>query len=141
MALSTKKIVLILAGVALLFIVLIGAIGGGIFWLVWEATAEPVRVTREFLEATTRGDYEHAYSLFSPSLQAERPLEQFSDTARQNPQIFKVADTTFSHRSIENDVCTLRGTLTSTEGGETPVRVTLVNESGQWRIRNFRRDE
>jgi len=138
MAMSTKKIVLILVGVGLLFILLIAGIGGGIFWLVWEWTSEPVRVTREHLDAINREDYPHAYSLLSTSLKAELSLEDFTNHVRQNPQIFKTTDSTFSNRNIENDVCTLRGTVTSTEGGKTPVRITLVKEGGQWRIRAFR---
>ncbi|MGH9779499.1 MAG: DUF4864 domain-containing protein [Candidatus Acidiferrales bacterium] len=138
MALSTKKIILILVGVALVLILLIGGIGGGIVWLVWEWTAEPVRVTREHLDAINKEDYPRAYSLLSASLQAELSLEDFTNHVRANPQIFKTSDSTFSHRNIENDVCTLRGTVTSTEGGKTPVRITLVNEGGQWRIRAFR---
>ena len=134
MAMSTKKIVLILVGVGLLFLLLIG----GIVWLVWEWTAEPVRVTREHLDAINKEDYPRAYSLLSASLQAELSLEDFTNHVRANPQIFKTSDSTFSHRNIENDVCTLRGTVTSIDGGKTPVRITLVNEGGQWRIRAFR---
>ncbi|MGH9789234.1 MAG: DUF4864 domain-containing protein [Candidatus Acidiferrales bacterium] len=136
---STKKIVFILVGVGLLFVIFIGAIGGGIFWFVWEATAEPVRVTREHLDAINQEDYPRAYGLLSASLQAELSLDDFTEHVRQSPHIFKTSDSTFSNRKIENDVCTLRGTLTSSiEGGKTPVRVTLVKEGGQWRIRGFR---
>ena len=138
MALDTKKIILIIAGVALLFVLLIGGIGGGIFWLVWKATAEPVRVAREHLDAINQEDYPRAYSYLSASLKAELSLEDFANHVRQNPQVFKTSDTTFSNRKIENDVCTLRGSVTSTEGGVTPIRVTLVKEGGEWRIRGFR---
>jgi len=91
-----------------------------------------------YLDAINREDYPHAYSLLSTSLKAELSLEDFTNHVRQNPQIFKTTDSTFSNRNIENDVCTLRGTVTSTEGGKTPVRITLVKEGGQWRIRAFR---
>jgi len=138
MALSTKKIVLILVGVGFAFILLIVVIGGGVFWVVWEWTSEPVRVTREHLEALNQEDYPRAYGHLSSSLQAELSLEEFTDLVRQNPQVFKTSDSTFSNRKIENDVCTLRGTVTSTQGGKTPVRITLVKEGGQWRIRGFR---
>jgi hypothetical protein len=135
---DTKKLFFIIGGVAVLFVVLIAAIGGGIFWLVWEATAEPVRVTRDHLDAINKEDYPRAYSYLSASLQAELSLEDFTNHVRANPQIFKTSDSTFSNRNVENDVCTLRGTVTSTDGGKTPVRVTLVKEGGQWRIRGFR---
>ncbi len=135
---DTKKLFLIIGGVAGLFVVLIVAIGGGIFWLFWEATSAPVRVTREHLDAINQEDYPRAYGLLSASLKAELSLEDFTNHVRANPQIFKTSDSTFSSRNIENDVCTLRGTVTSTEGGKTPVRVTLVKEGGEWRIRGFR---
>jgi len=135
---DTKKLFLIIGGVALLLVLLVAGIGGGIFWLVWEATAEPVRVTREHLDAINREDYPRAYDLLSASLKAELSLEDFTNHVRANPQTFKTSDSTFSNRNIENDVCTLRGTVTSTDGGKTPVRVTLVKEGGEWRIRGFR---
>ena len=138
MALSTKQIVLILLGIGLLFILLIVAIGGGVFWLVWEVTAEPVQVTRDHLDALNHEDYPRAYGYLSASLQTELSLEDFTNHVRSNPQIFKTSDSTFSNRKIENDVCTLRGTVTSTQGGKTPVKVTLVKEREHWRIRNFR---
>ena len=135
---DAKKLFLIIGGVALLFVLLVAGIGGGIFWLVWKATAEPVRVTREHLDAINQEDYPRAYSLLSQSLKAELSLEDFTNHVRANPQTFKTTDSTFSNRKIENDVCTLRGTVTSAEGGKTPVRVTLVKEGGEWRIRGFR---
>jgi len=138
MAMSTKRLALMIIGAALLIIIFIGAIGGGIFWLVWEATAEPVRVTRDHLDAINQEDYPRAYGHLSASLQAELSLEDFTNHVRANPQIFKTSDSTFSNRKIENDVCTLRGTLTSADGGKTPVRITLVKEGEQWRIRGFR---
>jgi len=138
MAISNKKIVLILVGVGLLFILLIAGIGGGIFWFVWEATGEPVRVTREHLDAMNKEDYSRAYGHLSSSLKAELSLENFTNLVRQNPQVFKTSDSTFSNRKIENDVCTLRGTVTAMDGGKTPVRITLVKEGGEWRIRGFR---
>ncbi|HXE74789.1 MAG TPA: DUF4864 domain-containing protein [Candidatus Xenobia bacterium] len=138
MTTSTKKLALMIIGAVLLVIIFIGAIGGGIFWLVWEATAEPVRVTRDHLDALNKEDYPRAYSYLSSSLQAELSLEDFAEHVRSNPQIFKTTDSTFSNRKIENDVCTLRGALTSTAGGKTPVRVILVKEGDQWRIRGFR---
>ena len=141
MATSTKKLALMIIGAALLIIIFIGAIGGGIFWLVWEATSEPVRVTRAHLDAINKEDYPRAYSCLSSSLRAELSQEDFAEHVRSNPQIFKTSDSTFSSRNIENDVCTLRGTVTSAEGGKTPVRVTLVKEGGEWRIRGFRWDD
>jgi hypothetical protein len=138
MDLNGKHVALILAGVGFLFVVLFAALGGVIFWLVWQATAEPVQVTRAHLEALNRDDYSTAYGHLSTSLKAELSQEQFAGLVRQNPQVFKTSDSTFSHREIKNDVCTLRGTVTSREGGKTPVRVTLVKEGEQWRIRGFR---
>jgi hypothetical protein len=138
MALSNKKIILILVGVGFLLILVVGGFIGGIFWIVWEATSEPVRVTREHLAATTREDYEAAYGYLSPALQAELPFEAFTELARNNPQVYKVSDTTFSNRNINNDVCTLLGSVTSVDGGKTSLRVVLVSEGGQWRIREFR---
>src|SRR5574341_1138376 len=84
---STKKILLIVAGVGLLFVLLVGGIGGGIFWLVWKATAEPTRVAREHLEAINQGDYPRAYNHLSSALKADLSQERFTEVVTQNPQV------------------------------------------------------
>lgn len=134
MATETKKIILILAGVAVLFLLL----AGGIVWLVFEMTAEPVRVVRAHLEAINQNDYPRAYGYFSAGLKAELSQEEFQSLVEQNPGIFRTSDSTFSSRSIKNNVATLRGTLTGQQGQVTPVRYTLVKEGDQWLILGFR---
>ena len=78
MAFDTKKILLIIAGVALLFVLL----AGSIVWFVFQMTAAPVRMAREHLEALNQNDYPRAYSHLSRSLQAELSLDNFTNLVR-----------------------------------------------------------
>ena len=134
---KNTKIVLIVGGVLAGFAVLILAVAGLIFWGVWQATAEPVAAVRAQLEAINRDDYERAHSHFSARLRELRTAEDFRAYVEVNQAALKTTDSTFSNRSIENNVATLRGTLTGRDGRTTPVRYVLVKENDRWVIDSF----
>lgn len=135
---KNTKIVLIIGGVLVGFAVLIIAVTGLIFWGVWQATAEPVAAVRAQLEAINRDDYERAHGYFSARLRELRTAEDFRAYVEENQAALKTTDSTFSNRSIENNVATLRGTLTGRDGRTTPVRYVLVKENDRWVIDSFR---
>jgi len=135
---KNTKIVLIVGGVLAGFVVLIIAVAGLIFWGVWQATAEPVAAARAQLEAINLDDYERAHSYFSARLRELRTAEDFRAYVEENQAALKTTDSTFSNRSIENNVAKLRGTLTGRDGRTTPVRYVLVKENDRWVIDSFR---
>ena len=135
---KNTKIVLLIGGVLLGIVVFITAIGGLIFWGVWQATSAPVEAARAQLEAINRDDYERAHSYFSARLRELRSAEDFRAFVEENSAALKTTDSTFSNRSIENNVATLRGTLTGGDGRTTPVRYVLVKENDRWVIDSFR---
>ena len=135
---KNTKIVLLIGGVLIGVVVLIVALGGLIFWGIWQATAEPVAAVRAQLEAINQDDYDRAHSYFSARLRDLRTVEEFRSFVQENLSILKTTDSTFSNRKIENNVATLRGTLTGRDGRVTPVRYVLVKENNRWVIDNFR---
>lgn len=135
---KNTKIVLLIGGGLIGVVVLIVALGGLIFWGVWQATAEPVAAVRAQLEAINQDDYERAHSYFSARLRELRSAEEFRSFVQENIAVLKTTDSTFSNRKIENNVATLRGTLTGRDGGVTPVRYVLVKENNRWVIDSFR---
>ena len=135
---KNTKIVLLVGGVFVGFAALIIGVAGLIFWGVWQATAEPVAAVRAQLEAINQDDYERAHSYFSTRLRELRSAEDFRAYVEENKAALKTTDSTFSNRSIENNVATLRGTLTGRDGRTTPVRYVLVKENSRWVIDSFR---
>ncbi|MBI4466235.1 MAG: DUF4864 domain-containing protein [Acidobacteria bacterium] len=133
-----KKQVVLIVTIVVVVLVVFGALFGGIFWWVWKTTGEPVKVIRTQLEAINQGDYARAHSYFSAGLRAERSAEDFQAFVEANAAVFKTTDSTFSSRKIQNDVATIRGTLTGQSGQVTPIRYTLVVENGRWVIASFR---
>lgn len=132
-----KHVILIVAVVALL-VLGFAAVFAGLGWWLWKATGEPVKVIRAQLEAINQGDYARAHSYFAAGLRAQRSPEEFREFVEANPAVLKTRDSTFSSRQIQNDVATIRGTLTGQSGQVTPVRYTLVQEGGRWVISSFR---
>lgn len=123
---------------ALLWIGVAVILGVGVFWFVWTATGEPVKVVRAHLAAINEGDYTKAYSLFSSTLKTEISLEQYREFVEKNAAVMKTRDTTFSSRSISGNTATLLGTLTGQKGDATSVRFTLVKQGESWLIESIR---
>src|SRR3989338_6474555 len=97
-----------------------------------------VEAVRAPLAAINQGDYARAYTYLYVSVQQQMPIEDFQGYVETNASVLKTTDTTFSNRSIENNVATLRGTHTGQDGTVTPVRWTLVHQGDRWLITAFR---
>jgi hypothetical protein len=133
-----KKTVITVVAIVAVVVVLIAAGIGGLVWFVFKATAPPVEAVRAHLAAINQGDYAGAYSYLHTSVQQQMSLEDFQGYVESNSSVLKTTDTTFSNRSIQNNVCTLRGTHTGQDGTVTPVRWTLVHQGERWFITGFR---
>lgn len=117
---------LLAAGV---FVLLIGAIIGVVFW----ATGGIVETTDDFFAAAYEGDYDTAHSLTSQRLQEQGgpdALRQFMETNGLD----KVTETSWSSRNIQNTQGRLEGTVTTESGASIPIVVELVSENDEWRI-------
>lgn len=115
-------------------LVLAVAVVAVIFVTVSRLTAAPEQVAREFLAATTRGDFAAAHAYFAAPLKEKQPLPALEAVARETPSIFRVTDVSFSNRSIDMQGATLAGTATLAAGTQLPVSFTLVREGDTWRL-------
>ncbi len=86
------------------------------------------------LAAFKAGDVDAAYAETSIAYRKTMSKAQFADFLRANPALREVTDRTFTTRSRENDVGTVKGTLKTAEGGVIPVEYRLVQENGAWKI-------
>lgn len=115
-------------------LVLLGAFIAVVFFVVGRATAEPEKVARAFVEATTRGDLAAAHALYSAPLKDKQTLEQLQAAARATPSLYKVSDLSFSSRSVDGNGAEFKGTATLSTGTEVPCRFKLVREQDSWRL-------
>jgi hypothetical protein len=115
-------------------IVLLVGFVAAVFFAVGRLTAAPEQVTRDFLAATTRGDLAAAHAHFSAPLKDEQPLAELQAAAAATPSFYRVADISFSERSIDTSKATLKGTARLQAGTEVPVSFTLVREQDTWRL-------
>jgi len=102
--------------------------------VVRKATAGPEAAVQSFLAAAGSGHYAAAYDFFSAPLREAQSLEAFESAAKKQASLFKVRDTTFSSRSVDNAVARLSGTLTLESGTKVPASFQLVEEKGRWKL-------
>jgi hypothetical protein len=97
-------------------------------------TAGMVGVVEKQLALLQQGDIKGAYELTSKDFQKAMSLERFTAFVKNYPSLSQNTGHTFSTRSIENNIGTVKGTLTAKDGAVTPVEYQLVKEQGEWRI-------
>jgi hypothetical protein len=102
--------------------------------VVKQATAEPEKVVRTFLTEAAAGNLEAAYDCFSAPLEEAQPFDQFAAGVNANRQLFDVADTSFTSRSVDMSGAEFEGTLTLASGTEIPCSFKLVRENDTWKL-------
>lgn len=106
------------------------------FFVVKKATAGPEEVVHQFLAAAA-GDYTTAHDFFSAPLKEAQPLAEFTASAEANPTLFKIADTTFTERSVDLNGAKLAGTVMLAAGTKVPAEFSLVKENGAWKLLGY----
>lgn len=131
--------VLIVLGGAVL---LCGLYVGGLYYAVLRATAEPAAVARTFLEATGDSDFETAFGLLSPGLQAEFTTADGFGTEMQARRIAPVEIASFDRPTIEGEVVTVSAPVTFADGALQTATITLEfnQERTAWVVTGFRFD-
>ena len=104
------------------------------FVVVKKATAGPEEAVKSFLAAAGSGNYAAAHAYFSAPLQQVQSLEAFTESAKANPALFQVVDTTFNERSMDLNGAQLSGVLTLKSGTKMPASFKLVKENDTWKL-------
>lgn len=117
-----------------LAVLLAVAFAGVMFFVVKKATSGPEEVIQKFLSDAGAGNFEAAYDAFSVPLKETQTFADFAAGAAANPTLFKVKETTFSNRSVDQSGAELSGTLTLEAGTEMPASFKLVRENDQWKF-------
>jgi hypothetical protein len=112
-------------------------LGGGIFFVVRTMTAGPEKTAQSFCAAAAAGDYARAHDHFAVPLKESQPLDVFTAAVQANPSLFRIADTSFTERSIDMAGAKLAGTATLESGTTVPVSFTLVRENDEWKLMGY----
>jgi hypothetical protein len=120
-----KTIFLVIGGA----VVAIAAIIGIGFY----ATSGITRTADDFFAKAHSGDMAAVYAMTSAQLRNTADADELAAFIRDN-RFDKVARTSWSKRSIENDVGTLDGSVTLDDGGVIPLHMQLVSEGGDWKV-------
>lgn len=102
-------------------------------------TQDLVKTADGQLSALRDKDYSRAYYEYTAKdFKTATSLEAFSEFIKSHPALARNMQAHFNERSIENNIGTLHGTLTSADGGVTPVEYKFVKEGDRWKILSMR---
>jgi hypothetical protein len=91
-------------------------------------------VANKQLEALRKGDVTAAYSYTAKDFQHAVSMQNFEKFLDQYPALKNNQKSSWSERSTSNGIGTLKGTLTATDGGVTPVEYHFVKENNEWKV-------
>lgn len=118
---------------ALAVLALIGVTAGILLTESW------VDVIDKQLEALRQDDISKAYYDYtSKDFQATTSLDQFRQFVQAYPVFLNNQSAHFTQRSIEHNIRTLKGKLSSQDHVETPIEYKLIKQEGKWKILSIR---
>jgi len=123
-------------GVALWIKILGGAVAviAVIVFIAMWATSGLMDPINRHLDALRAGDMEAAYAETSGAFRQNTSIEQYNDFVTQYPILIEYTDSSFSSRSVENNIGNVSGTLTAPDGTIYPIEFKLVKENDAWVI-------
>lgn len=77
------------------------------------------------------------YEYSSQNFETNVPLRSFQQFVQEFPILTKNKGITFTERVVQDDVASLKGTLTSLENVKVPIEYTLVKEKEKWKIQKI----
>lgn len=91
------------------------------------------------LEALRKHDIEKAYySYSSKDFQSATSLDQFGNFVEAYPVFLNNQSAHFTQRSIDRNIGTLKGNITSNDRINTPIEYKLIKEKEKWKILSIR---
>lgn len=132
---STVRTALLLIGVIVAwFLLFVGAVVAIVFYI----TSGLIYSIDHQLQALQAGDIKKAYSYTSKDFQKVTSLSTFEKFVAQYPSLKNNESAFFNERAFENNLGTVKGTLTAKDGAKTPIEYKLIWEDGTWKILGIR---
>ena len=101
---------------------------GGCVYLLYSMVKPPADATHAFFQKINAGDVDGAYGMMTKELQAD--LDKATLTRRV--PLWKSTDVTLNNRDVDNNVATMAGSITLTDGTTYPLTVTLIETGDAW---------
>jgi len=120
-----KKVLIVLA----VIVIVIGAI----IIVAFTLTKGLPRSADQFFTLIREGKAQDAYLSASREFQASASEADF-EAFLKNSSIGAYASSTWSSRSITNNIGELEGSIKTRDGGVVPIKIKLVKEDGRWKI-------
>ena len=119
-------------------VVVLGVIGviaacGGLAWFGFGMYKDTTKAADEFLTKLGNGDIKGAYDSGSTTLRQQQTLEKFTASVKELG-LTDYQSATWTSFNINNDQGSVAGTMTTKAGGSVPLKVSLIKESGTWRV-------
>lgn len=133
MSTGAKVTLIVLCGLAV-----IGAVFGGIFYLVASLTAPIKELATTFEEAIAASDAPAAYDTFSGALKEQITEPELEAMFKDIGIWGKDGDFFFNSRGFQNSEGYAEGTWTGPDGTVFPVRLSFIWENEAWKIIAFR---
>jgi hypothetical protein len=124
-----RQTVFIILGVLAGLAVFVGVILAVVFY----ATSGVTGAADKFYETARGGNAQEVYALTSAELRNVTNADQLAAYIEAN-RFDQVAQTSWSSRSVENNLGSVEGTLTLDDGGVIPVTMQLVKEGDDWKV-------
>jgi hypothetical protein len=111
----------------------IGLFFFGIFSSVMTMTQPLVDASDEFLGLLGQGKIAEAYAATASGFQAQQDELSFA-TAVKQLGLTDYASASWTNRQLKNQEGSVEGTVTTKQGGKTPIAIQLIVESGKWKV-------
>lgn len=126
-----KKSAMVVGSIIAWFFVFVAILMAIVFY----ATSGLVGTVNGQLIALRDGDISKAYTYTSKDFQKATSLDDFKKFLDHYPSLKNNASASFSERKIEdNNIGSVKGTLTSKDGAKTPIEYQLIKEGDSWKI-------
>lgn len=107
---------------------------GGVLFVVFRMTPDPVKLVNEHLKAISSGDIEKAYSYTSSEFKKVTSREAFQEFVDSYPILKGAQEFTQADRSMDNGVTTLKGTIHGSNGSQQEAEYQLIKEGSDLKI-------
>lgn len=119
----------------------VAAVGGALVAVIvtiaivaaFSLTSGAVTAADEFLKLLGNGMTSEAYASTAADFQKNTTQEEF-DVLVRRLGLNEFASASWSSRSVNNNLATLEGTVTSSAGGSSPLKMQLIHENDQWKV-------
>ncbi len=91
-------------------------------------------IAQKEIAAIRTNNIDLAYSYTATGFQKNVSVSDYKNFLDHYPQIKNSTTVSFMDRQRDNDIGKLKGTLKASDGTETAIMVTVIKESGEWKI-------